>query len=473
MVASELAPLAATGGLGDTLRDLPDALRARDHQVSAVLPFYRAIRENRAIVTQPTGVRFTLPVGAKKVEAAIHETRLANGTQVFLVARDEYFDRTSLYGTEGRSYDDNAERFVFFQKAAVELARRIDPAPDLLHAHDWQAALVPVFAREWGLPFKTVLTLHNLAFQGAFLGVDFGLTNLPGHLFASGPLEFYGSFNFLKAGILFADAISTLSERYARDIQSPEFGCGLDGVLRENARKLHGILSGTDYSTWNPATDPALPAKFSPRDPSGKTTCRNALLEHLNLDPNPAGPLFLLPSHVARHRGLELLLPLLDRLLADDVRLAVFGEAEKAHERDLLLATRKHARRFAFHREADPALLHLAFAGADATLFPELIDPSGSMAMRALKYGAPPVARACGGLHQIVRDYDPASGQGNGFLFFDYRPDALWDAIKRARATFAQPATWQAIADNAMASDFSWAAAAAAYEKLYRWVLGR
>lgn len=472
MAASEMAPLARTGGLGDTLEALPVALRERGHDVTVVLPFFRSIREFPRLRVRPTNVTLPVAVGLKRVEAEILEATAPNGIQLFLVRRDEYFDRSGIYGIDGRPYDDTAERFIFFAKAVVGLVRQLRPAPDAVHLHDWQAAAAAVFFRHGGLGFPTVLTAHNVAYQGSFWAVDFSLMNLPPEMFGPAGVEFNGTVNLLKGGLLFADAVTTVSERYAQEIQTPEFGHGLDAVLREQRHKLSGILNGLDDKEWNPGQDKHLPRKYRAAAPAGKKVCRDALLEELGLAPGPAGPVFVMVTRLAEQKGLDLLLPLLDRLLADDVRLVVQGEGETRYERELTLAWLKHPERFAFRRDADEGFRHRIVAGGDCALFPSHYEPGGQAAMSALKYGTIPVARACGGLHQIIRDDDPATADGNGFLFFDYTPEALWDGIGRAKKAYAGRAGWQALGQRAMAADFSWARTAAAYDAVYRRLTG-
>lgn len=466
---SEMAPFARTGGLGDVLEALPAALMARGHEVSVVLPCYRGLQEK----ARDTGVKFAVQVGAQRAVAEIWECTAPNGVQVFLVRCDGYFDRAGLYGEAGRDYDDNAERFIFFSKAVVELVRRVVPPPDIVHAHDWQAALVPVLVRERRLPFQTVLTIHNLAYQGSFWGVDFGLTNLPGDYFTATGVEYFGRLNLLKGGLLFADAITTVSERYAREIQTPEQGSGLDPVVREQAHKLTGILNGADYTIWNPATDKLLPEPFSPTALAGKTTCREALLRACGLQPAPRGPVFAIVSRLAQQKGIDLLLPLLDRLLADDVRLVILGEGDPAYESELFVASRRHAGRFAYRQSMDETLAHLIYAGADAFLIPSHFEPCGLSAMYSLKYGTLPIAHATGGLYESISDYDPSAESGHGFLFYDATPEALWDAIIRAKRYFADPPHWQALMQRAMACDFLWEKAVPHYEAVYTKVAGR
>lgn len=465
--ASEMDPLARTGGLGDVLEGLPAALAARGHEVSVVLPCYRGLAEDAQLGARRLGIEITVQVGAKRLPADILECTAPNGVQVFLVRRDEYFDRPALYGVEGGAYDDNAERFIYFSRAVVELARRAMPPPDILHVHDWQTALVPVLVRDRKLPFRTVLTIHNLAYQGSFWGLDFGLTNLPGHYFGASGVEFYGNLNLLKGGILYADAVTTVSERYALEIQTPSGGSGLDAVIREQAHKLTGILNGADYERWNPATDKLLPKTFSPKKMAGKTACRKALLAHCGLAPDPAGPVFVMVTRLAEQKGLELLFPLLDRLLADDVRLIILGEGDPAYERELIVASRRHAERFAYRAGMEEALARLIYAGGDAFLIPSHFEPCGLSAMYALKYGTLPIAHATGGLSESIQDYDPTTERGYGFLFYEYTPEALWDALLRARRDFTDPARWPALRERAMACDFSWAKAVPRYEAVY------
>ena len=466
---SEMDPLARTGGLGDVLEALPAALAAQGHEVSVVLPCYRGLRER----ARDTGVKVAVQVGAFRHTAEIWECTAPNGVQVFLVRRDEYFDRAGFYGEAGRDFADNAERFIWFSKVVVELARRVVPPAEIIHAHDWQTALVPVLVRERRLPFKTALTIHNLAFQGSFDAWDFGLTNLPGEYFGAKGVEFYGRLNLLKGGMLFADAITTVSERYAREIQTPAQGSGLDAVVREQAHKLTGILNGADYGIWNPATDKRLPERFSPDALAGKKACREALLAACGLVPSPRGPVYAIVSRLAEQKGIDLLLPLLDRLLADDVRLVILGEGDPAYERELFIASKRHAGRFAFRQSMEEPLAHLIYAGADAFLIPSHFEPCGLSAMYSLKYGTLPIAHATGGLFETIQDYDPTAESGHGFLFFDSTPDALWDAIIRAKRYFADPPQWHTLMRRAMRCDFSWAKAMPGYEAVYASILGR
>ncbi len=472
MISPEGPPLERTGALIDVMDALPAALRARGQDVCVALPFYREIRENRAFKKKNTGIGVDVQVGEKVYPARYLEGRSASGVQVYLIRCDEFFDRDGIYGERGKPYEDNASRFIFFCKAALELSRRLTPQLQILHVHDWPAALVPVFVHAQGLPFKSVLTIHHVADQGSFWGLDFGLTNLPEQFFTLHGVEFFGRLNFLKGGILYADKITTVSENYRREILTPSGGHELDGVLRENAYRLSAILDGADYKIWNPASDRLLPARYDESHLRGKQVCRDALLKELKLASGPRGPVFGMVTRVVQEKGFEILVPLLDRLLWDDVRLITLGEGDPAYETSLAVAARKFPTKFAYQKDYDAKLAHLIEAGMDISLVPSRFEPAGLSAIYNLKYGALPVARATGGIHEIIQDYDPNSDSGYGFLCYEYSSEAFWDAIKRARQTFRDRNLWAKLMKRAMARNFSWDASARRYEALYRDLIG-
>jgi starch synthase len=472
MISAEGPPLQRAGALIDVMDALPHELRERGHEVAVALPFYREIRENPAFKQQDTGVTVDVRVGEKTYIAEYLQGRSAEGVQLFLIRCDAFFERNGIYGEHGVPYEDNAARFIFFSKAAVELARRLTPSPQILHVHDWPAALVPVYVRAHHLPFATVLTIHHLADQGSFWGLDFRLTNLHHRFFTLRGVEFFGKLNFLKGGILFADKITTVSEHHKREIQTPQYGCGLDGVLRENAFRLSAILHGADYSRWNPETDPLLPALYNSSSLSGKEVCRNTLLGDLGLAPAPSGPVFGMVTRVVEEKGFQILIPALDRLLSDDVRLVILGEGDLTFETALAVATRNFPTKFAYQRHYDEPLAHLIEAGTDVTLIPSRFEPAGLSAMYSLKYGALPVARATGGIQEIIEDYDPTTDNGYGFLCYEYSTEAFWDSIKRTREIFRDRDRWKRLMARAMARNFSWDASARRYEELYAELVG-
>jgi starch synthase len=472
MISAEGPPLQRAGALVDVMDALPHELRARGHEVAVALPFYREIRDNPGFKEEDTGVTVDVRVGEKTYITEYLRGRSASGVQLFLIRCDEFFDRDGIYGEHGTPYEDNSARFIFFSKAAVELARRLIPSPQILHVHDWPAALVPVYARAHRLPFATVLTIHHVAEQGSFWGLDFRLTNLHERFFTLRGIEFFGKINFLKGGILFADRITSVSERHKREMETPEYGCGLDGVLRENAFKLSAILHGADYTRWNPETDKLLPADYNSTSFWGKQVCRDALLGGLQLAPEPRGPVFGMVTRVVEEKGFEILVPLLDRLLSDDVRLIILGEGDPAYETALAVAARNFPSKFAYRKSYDEKTAHLIEAGMDISLIPSRFEPAGLSAMYSLKYGALPVARVTGGIQEIIEDYDPTSDSGYGFLCYEYSTEAFWDAIKRAREVFRDRDLWTKLMQRAMKRDFSWETAARRYEELYAELVG-
>src|SRR5215831_15738333 len=305
MISAEGPPLQRAGALVDAMDSLPGALRARGHEVSVAVPFYREIKETRTFKKKNSGITVDVQLADKIYTARYFEGQSASGVQLFLIGCEEFFDRPGIYGERGKPYEDNAARFIFLCKAALELARRLTPQVQILHVHDWAAALVPVFVRAHGLPFITVLTIHHLDDQGSFWGLDFRLTNLPERFFTLHGVEFFGRLNFLKGGILYADRITTVSEHYRREILTRAGGHGLDGVLRENAYRLTAILHGADYARWNPTSDRLLPANYSIGKLRGKKICREALLSEMKLAPAPRGPVLGMVTRVVEEKGFE------------------------------------------------------------------------------------------------------------------------------------------------------------------------
>lgn len=467
MISAEGPPLARATALVDVLEALPRELRARKHEVAITLPYYREIRQNPEVQAKDAGVTVDVRVGPTTYVAEYLEGRTSGGVQIFFVRCDEFFDRPGIYGEHGVPYEDNAARFVFFSKAALELARRMNPTPQVLHMHDWASALVPVLVENQSLPFATVLTIHHLSDQGSFWGLDFELTNLPERYFKPGGVEFFGRLNLLKGGILFSDKITTVSERYRREMMTVEGGCGLDGVLREHAHRLTAIMNGADYRRWNPETDLFLPRQFGVEDFEGKAACRRVLLDTLALARAPQGPVFGMVTRLVPEKGFDLLIPLLDRLLSGDVRLIILGEGDPQYETALAIAARKYPTKFAYRKTYDETLAHLIEAGVDITLIPSRIEPGALSAMYSLKYGALPVARATGGIQEIIEGYDPTLNAGYGFLCYDNRSDAFWDSIKFAGEVFRDRGLWETLMRRAMSRDFSWQTVAEQYEALY------
>ncbi|HXJ37228.1 MAG TPA: glycogen synthase GlgA [Candidatus Eisenbacteria bacterium] len=470
-IASEAVPYAKTGGLGDVLGALPPALARAGVQTTVCLPGYRpALRV--AGDTDVLGEVYA-PVSTRTEPFQVLGLRGAPVPTVLLGSL-AYFDREGLYGEDGRDYPDNAERFVAFCRAALEWMRTWSTPPDVLHVHDWQTALVPAFLRagpelhpELGAT-RTVITIHNLAFQGRFPATDWHLLNLDRRWFAPDALEFYGGINFLKAGLVFSDAITTVSPRYAREIQGPDLGEGLDGLLRARAASLTGILNGADYGAWNPATDPALPARYDRTDLAGKARCRAALRAEMGLRADSTGPLLAVISRLAEQKGIDLVVRAGRELLErTPVQLVVLGSGEHRFEAGLATLRDRFPGRVALRVGFDDALAHRIEAGADVFLMPSRYEPCGLSQIYSLRYGTVPVVHATGGLDDTVEDFDPGRATGTGFKFSPFTDEAFVGAIGRAIEVWRDREKWTRLVDNGMRMDFSWERAAVGYRRVY------
>jgi starch synthase len=466
MATSEFSPLGSTGDLGDQVRILTIELKKLGHDVSVVMPFYRSVREGKYVV-HPTNGEFQVNLGGKRASSDIVETVSPDGIPVYLIRRDEYFDRSGIYGADGRIYEDNAERFIFFSKAVLELANRISPSPELIHCHDWTTALIPIFVRDRQMPFRTVLTVHNLEHQGSFWSFDFALTGLPGSYFGPRGLEFYGRLNFLKGGILAADAVTFPGEEALFKAFTPQHGFGLDSVLQENRFHLFGIPHGVDYSLTNPSLDKLEGKRQKSEAGNGKSNSRQALLDQLDLERNPNGIVLNLPIESNDEGAFSSVKPIIDLVLTADTCLVVTGEGTDQDRAEIIIAERKYPTRFAYRPDADEKLHQLGLAGADVVLLPSSLGFHGTNVIAAMRYGTLPIVKSHGGVHQLVSDYDPATNSGCGFCYNDHSPMALWDSIRRASQLYRRSAEWAKLVERAKALDFSWKESAKAFAKLY------
>ncbi|AKJ64295.1 glycogen synthase [Kiritimatiella glycovorans] len=472
-VSSELAPLASTGGLGNIARALPEALAGRANlTVSRIIPMYRSVAEQQS--TSFTGTRFTVPLADRRYEVEIW-SREENHVETLWVRCDECFDRHGIYGSNGSSYADNFDRFVLFQKAVVAWIDLTGRAFDVVHANDWQTALLPLFLR-YGTdgegrarhPERTVFTIHNLAYQGIFEPGDFARTNLPHDCFRVEVCEYFGKINCMKAGIVRADAITTVSPRYASEILTPEFGHGLEGVLRERRDSLHGILNGVDDQAWNPATDTAIEANFDCDHTAGKVRCRESLSAEAGFDSGFEGPLAVMVTRLAGQKGIDLLASVLPGYLSSGrLRFCLLGSGEERYER--LFREWNGEYRGAFHSvlRFDPLRARRWIAGADLILIPSAFEPCGLNQMYAMRYGTIPVAHAVGGLLDTIKDAGASPSTGTGFLFSPFTPEAFDDALRRALQVFGRSGDWSELRRRAMKRDFSIRRMAAEYADLY------
>jgi starch synthase len=469
MISPEIAPFARTGGLGEVVGALARTLHELGVELALVLPAYRSALAAGSLEEGEIGLEVSL--GGERQSASALRARLDGAIPVYLIRADRYFDRDQLYGTAEGDYPDNAERFVFFCRAALELLQR-DP-PQLLHCHDWQSALACAFLKAEPERYpalagaKTVLTVHNLGYQGLFDAAAWPLLELDRSFFSMRFFEFYGRINFLKAGLVFADHITTVSPTYAAEIQTPEHGCGLDGVLRERSASLTGILNGIDERAWNPATDPHLPANYDARRLAGKKTCKAALQNELGLEPDPAVALFGLVARLVAQKGFDLLDEAFDELLEKPLQLVLLGAGDRRYETRFRERVARYPGRAAFRVGFDDPLAHRIEAGADLFLMPSRYEPCGLNQMFSMKYGTIPLAHATGGLKDTVEECDAAARRGNGFLFAPYTPEAFLSCVERALGVFRRRRDWTALMRRAMAADHSWKRRARAYEDLY------
>ncbi len=474
MLSSEIAPFAKTGGLADVLGTLSTALEKRGHEISLIMPAYRSVL-NGPFALDETGMRSTVPLASSGAEGSVLEARLGQNLPVYLVRADRYFDRDFLYGTPYGDYPDNAERFTFFCRAALEILRQ-HPV-EIVHCHDWQTALAIVFLKTQASRYpeiasvKTVLTAHNLGFQGIFRETNWPFLDLDRSYFSPQHLEFYGNINFLKGGLIFADKITTVSPSYAREIMSAEQGFGLQGLLQQRAADVTGILNGVDYSEWNPEIDPFIARRYSAGDLTGKRICKDKLQGSLGLPVKSGVPLFGMISRLTSQKGFDLLEKILDQMMERELQLVLLGSGELRYEDFFVTAAARFSEKFAVRMGFDEALAHRIEAGADIFLMPSLYEPCGLNQMFSLKYGTIPVVRAVGGLKDTVIDCDAEPDKGTGFVFDRYEPLAFWESIQRALRVFGENRPWTALMHRAMRMDFSWDRSAEAYDNLYEQLL--
>jgi len=472
MVVSEAVPFAKTGGLADVAGALPAALRGLGADVWVLMPCYGMVKQGKLPLT----------CAAENLEGRLGDKPLSfdlmAATQgevpFYFVLRDEFFERSQLYGTPKGDYFDNLERFSFFSSTVLPLCQALAFQPDIIHCHDWQAALAIVYLKHrWrDVPAfagtKTLLTIHNLAYQGLFPKEDYPLLGLDWSLFGLDGLEFYDQVNLLKGGLAFADAITTVSRGYSKEIQTQEYGYGLDGMLRHRSDRLFGIVNGVDYKDWNPETDQFIAATYGPADLKGKAKNKEALMAAYKLDKKLAkSPILGIISRLADQKGFDLVAQVLPELMKQKAMVVILGTGEEKYHDWLAQEAPKYPGQLGVKIAFDNKLAHLIEAGADMFLMPSRYEPCGLNQMYSLKYGTVPVVRATGGLADTVAPVDQAKGTGTGFLFTEYSTEAFLKALNKALSAYQDKKLWQKIMLNAMNEDWSWSASAKAYLKLY------
>ncbi|GBD36574.1 Glycogen synthase [bacterium HR36] len=492
-ISPEIAPFAKTGGLADVLAALPRAVARRGHRVALAMPLYRCVRQG-GFDLQTTDNSIQVPLGQRWQPGRwLRGTLPGTDIPVYFLEHAEFYERddpasgAGLYQyrlPQGKmaDYADNSSRFIFFCRAVLEGLSGFDFWPDILHLNDWQTGLIPVYVKKiyaprWSSkPPKTLLTIHNLAYKGLFWHWDMPLTGLDWSLFNWRELEFYGKISFLKAGIVFADLLTTVSRRYALEIQTPEYGCGLEGVLREHRGKLVGILNGVDYSVWDPRHDPYLPCHYDVATvTAGKAECRRVLHQRWNWPCRERTPLVVMVSRLVEQKGLDLIQQAADEILRWDLQWVILGLGEPHYHQFLRQMQNRHPQKLRAALEFNEPLAHLLEAAGDIFLMPSRFEPSGLNQLYSLRYGTVPVVRRVGGLADTITDCTPetlAAGTANGFCFEEYTAHALLEALRRAIWTFRDhPDIWRQLQRTGMMQDFSWDRSAAEYEAAYRRLL--
>ena len=467
LASPEAAPYAKTGGLADVAGALLAELVKRKVEALLVMPFHRTVKERFS--PEDTGKSIKIKIGAKT-----HEGRILKDKNTVFLKCDEFYDRAELYGTPEGDYPDNARRFIFLCKGALEAAKALGFKPDIVHCHDWQAALIPLYLKTVYSkdPFfagvKSVMTIHNLGYQGIFPPEALSLAGLGPELFTPEGVEFYGNVNFLKAGLVSADMITTVSPTYAREILEPENGFGLDGVLRSRSERLRGILNGIDEKEWDPATDKALPSNFWAMDLSGKTECRKKLVSECGLKDGRGALTASFVGRLSSQKGVDAIIGAAPRILSMGVNIVFLGKGDEAYQKALEKFTGDNKGRVFARIGFDEEFSHLVYAGSDLFMMPSRYEPCGLGQMIALRYGTPPVAARTGGLADTITDYDPFSGKGNGFLFEGATPSSLAQAMKLAVCAFSVPKRREALVKSGMRAGFTWKKAVLGYTGIYK-----
>ena len=473
-VTPEAVPFAKTGGLADVAGSLSKFLQKLGCQSNLVMPYYRMVKKS-GFPIQYLGEEIEIPIGDEILRAEIYQGKLNQAIPVYFIGRDEFFDREYLYSTPKGDYFDNAERFIFFSKAVLTLCQQMGFSPDIIHHHEWQTGLIPAYLKSiyQNDPLfshtAVVFTIHNIAYQGLFKKEKFRLTGLPMEMYNPEGIEFWERINFMKAGIVYADVINTVSQKYSEEIQTSEYGYGLEGILRKRKEDLYGIVNGVDYQDWDPSHDPHLVVRYNLNDLSGKKECKKDLLKELSLPTSlETSPLLGMISRLTDQKGFDLLVEILEDLFTLDIGFVLLGTGEQKYHDLFTQVAQKYPQKAGIRIAYDDRLAHKIEAGADLFLMPSKYEPCGLNQIYSLKYGTIPVVRATGGLDDTIINYDPAAKRGNGFKFVRYDAKEFLNQIKVAIGFYSQPEHWRKLVHNAMTSDFSWQRSAEAYLQLYR-----
>ncbi|MDI6861722.1 MAG: glycogen synthase GlgA [Caldisericia bacterium] len=467
-VVSEAVPYVKTGGLGDVAGSLPKYLKKSGIHISLILPFYKLIKDKKLSIEYIKEIE--IEINDKKFNFKIYKDKENFLFDTFLIENDHFFLRDGIYNENNIDYKDNHLRFGLFSLASLKLIKDIIK-PDIIHTHDWQTSFLQIYNKIFQYNFKTILTIHNLAYQGIFEKDSLFDLGLPQYLFSIDFLEFYGKVNTLKGGIIFSDLITTVSPTYSKEIQKKEFGFGLDGVLKTRRDFLFGILNGIDYDYWNPKTDKFLYANYNFETIENKKINKLNLYKDLNLSFDINNPLYSMITRITDQKGIDLLINIFDELMRLNLNLIVLGVGDKNLENSLKELNLKYKDKFIFINKFDEPLSHILYAASDFFIMPSKFEPCGLSQMISLRYGTIPIVRSTGGLRDTVIEYNKNIGCGNGFVFYDYEPYEFFDAIKRSLKLFEIKEKFLKVIKIGMNSDFSWESSTEEYIKLYEYLM--
>ena len=469
--ASEASPFAKTGGLADVAGSLPPAIASLGHDIRVVMPRYR--QTDIAAYGLKHRATITVPLGTWQERCDILEGRIGRNVTVYFINKDIYYDRPELYRTPQGDYPDNAERFIFFSRAVLELCKATGFRPDIVHCNDWQTGLIPLYLRTLYRNIsplqraRTIFTVHNLGYQGQFWHWDMRLTGLGWDVFTPDGIEFWGKMNLLKAGLVYADLVTTVSRTYSKEIQTPEYGHGLDGVLKKRSPDLIGIVNGIDHASWDPAHDRAIAQTFTASRLAGKAVCKKGLQALVRL-PTTNDPVVGMVTRLVDQKGLDILTEALPEIMSLGIQLVILGTGDERYHRTLTDAAGRYPGRIRALLRYDDALARSIYAGCDLFLMPSRYEPCGLGQMHALRYGTVPVVRKTGGLADTVQDHRPGTARGTGFVFEEYTATALVDCMRRALEVYGDRKQWKRLVQNGMQQDLSWERSAKEYVKVYR-----
>jgi len=483
-LSSEVFPFAKTGGLADVASALPQALKEIGNDIRLAIPRYGFVNERKFRIHEIIRLKnIDIPIGKKTAKLNVKSSFLVGErikVQIYFIDSPEFFGRPGIYQDPKakRDYSDNDERFIFYSRSVFEILKLLGWAPDIIHCNDWQSALVPVYLKKiynkdpFFKKIKTVFTIHNVAYQGNFPKETFHKTGLPADVFTPDGAEFYGKFSFMKAGIVYADYITTVSETYGKEISDgEEFGCGMEGILKKRKKVFTGIVNGIDYTIWNPDIDNYIPFKYSVKTLDAKVENKKFLLKRFNMKYDPKAPLIGMVTRLVEQKGIDLLINAFPELMKMNLYLVILGTGEREYHSKLEALAKRYPEKFAVELKYDDELSHLIEGASDIFLMPSRFEPCGLNQLYSLKYGTVPIVRRTGGLADTVREVNLQKGTGTGFFFDDYKPHEMVKAISRAITLFNDGKNWQKIMKNAMVEDFSWTNSARLYTELYNKIL--